>query len=97
MSRANFSYKIKKFNNINFIVIVDLDRGECSVTNDIRAVIESIASIEDIVLSDYHVVYRDSQGIWDGYNTDDNTFIAIQMWDEKRALEIYCQKLLKGA
>ena len=47
------------------IVIIDLDRGGRSVTNDIEAV---LATLDDQLggLGDRPVIYRDSEGLWDG-------------------------------
>jgi hypothetical protein len=46
----------------NVIAIVDHDAGR-SVTNDAENVIADLAAVFD--LSKYHVIYRDTRGIWD--------------------------------
>ena len=51
------------------VVIYDLDKGGKSVTNGIDMVLEAIAR-EIGGLSDKKVIYRDSQGVFDGVNTD---------------------------
>ena len=47
------------------LCIIDLDKGGVSVTNDMENVLADIQSAEGL-LDDLKVVYRDSDGIWDG-------------------------------
>jgi hypothetical protein len=56
--RAVFSYQT--FGRV--IAVVDHDQGR-SVTNDADAVIAQLAQKFD--LSQYHVIYKDTRGIWD--------------------------------
>ena len=56
--RAIYSYTVHG----NVIAIVDYDQGR-SVTNDAENVIADLGACFD--LSRYHVIYRDTRGIWD--------------------------------
>jgi len=51
----------------NVIAIIDYDQGK-SITNDAENVIADLAASFD--LSKYHVIYRDTRGIWDGLLVD---------------------------
>lgn len=59
--RADYTYTVEE----NIIAIVDLDMGSRSVTNDIENVLDEI-SAQLGGLAGYAIIYRDSQGIWDG-------------------------------
>ena len=59
--RADYTYTVEG----GVIVIVDLDLGGKSVTNDIDNVLDEIQA-ELGYLSGYSVIYRDSSGRWDG-------------------------------
>jgi hypothetical protein len=52
----------------NVIAIVDHDQGR-SVTNDADNVIDDLVR-QGFDLSRYHVIYRDTRGIWDRMLTD---------------------------
>ena len=60
MMRADFSYTISD----GTVYIIDEDKGNKSVTNDMENVLSDIESIEGS-LQNYKIVYRDSQGIWE--------------------------------
>lgn len=59
--RADYTYTIEG----SVIAIVDLDQGSKSVTNDMEDVLNDIR-VEIGDLSGYSVIYRDSEGQWDG-------------------------------
>ncbi len=75
MAKADYDYTIHTENKT--LAIVDLDKGGMSVTNDIECVVHEIAGIEQINPADYLIVYRDSQGCWDGWNHSDRSFVAL--------------------
>lgn len=60
-SKPNCDYEFKVMGCL--LVIVDLDRGNMSVTNDIEAVIWELSRDRD--LSDYAIIYRDSDYHYD--------------------------------
>ena len=81
--------------HINTPVISIRDVGDHSqvptVTNDAEWVVEQIqkalrANGDDI--KNYHVIYRDTQGYWDGFDIQNgkfNTFIGLQCTSERAA------------
>lgn len=77
-SRANFQYKIGQWNGHSLLLIVDQDAGGMSVTNDIENVLAAIADHEGIDPKDYTIVYRDSQGDWDGWDAKTEQFFFFR-------------------
>lgn len=71
MSRADYDYSI----NGNILVITDLNFGRMSVTNDIEYVIAEINTTlktnGEPSISNYKVVYQDSEGVFDGIIIND--------------------------
>lgn len=64
MSRADYDWRLVEFNGQNLVAIIDLDRGNRSVTNDAEAVLGEIKKrVPDF--DSRKIVYRDSQGEWD--------------------------------
>ena len=61
MTRADCFYRIAD----GIIYIIDEDKGNMSVTNDMENVLRDIESAEGCQLRDYIIVYRDSDGRWD--------------------------------
>ena len=55
------------------IEIVDVF-GTKSVTNDAERVIEEIVRT-GIAVDDYVIIYRDTEGFWDGMKTEDSRFM----------------------
>lgn len=70
MRHADFHWSIED----GVVVIIDLDQGNCSVTNCAEDVIAEIArELPDLYT--YPVIYLDSMDNWDGIRvTDDNRF-----------------------
>lgn len=69
-AKSDFTYHINKTGKKPVVVIEDLDRGGMSVTNNIQAVVEETVRVLGLPPErmdlDYCVVYRDSQGQYDG-------------------------------
>lgn len=62
-AKADYEYEVT---SDGIVLIVDLDRGNPSVTNDIAAVLADIAAQEGLPsLAGYPVIYRDSMLLWD--------------------------------
>lgn len=74
---ADYEYNIVG----NVVVIIDLNLGGRSVTNDIENVLESIG--KDVELADKKIIYRDSCGVFDGVTLDAKRFYPIN----KRSLD----------
>lgn len=81
MTKADYSYKI----NDDVISIIDLNKGNMSVTNDIENVIADIYSKEKLNPVFHKIIYRDSYGTWDGFNLSTNSFYFIGAKTEKEA------------
>lgn len=82
--KADYDYKIID----GIICIEDLNRGNRSVTNDIENVIEQIKYFENIKNIKI-VIYRDSEGNWDGYVVENDAFIPLVT----KSREIAIQKI----
>jgi hypothetical protein len=78
----------------NVVWIEDIGVNTRSVTNDMEAVLNDIMRKTDINIADYKVVYKDSQGNWDGVtphlNNDgkviDVGFYPLRTRDKKTAI-----------
>ena len=73
--QADFTYSISP----DVIAITDLDLGKKSVTNDIENVLRKIEYWHQGPIKGYRIMYRDSEGIWDGVHWDGNqaTFLYL--------------------
>lgn len=60
--RADFKLEVDE--EKNEIRIIDEDRGNMSVTNDLERVLCEVAFHIDGSLDDYDILYRDSTGTW---------------------------------
>lgn len=85
-TRSDYAYDIDKANKVVFIE--DLNRGRMSVTNDIENVIVEIANDENFEVDSMKWVYKDSDGIWDGYDPSENSFIALGVESRQEALSL---------
>lgn len=69
--RVDFTYRIDG----NVLFIEDLNLGRMSVTNGVEDVLESISNTLERNLHDFRIMYRDSEDIIDGIETnEDGTF-----------------------
>lgn len=85
MTKSDYDYTIHTEEKT--LSIVDLDRGNMSVTNDIENVVTEIAEFEQIDPAEYKIVYRDSQGCWDGWNHKKKSFIHLFSGSDTQALK----------
>lgn len=93
-TRADFDYSI--FNHPpagGVIAIEDRDQGGMSVTNDIENVVAHIGEVEEIDPRNFLIIYRDSQGVWDGWNPQKNDFVYLGQQDTKAAIDKYYKLL----
>ena len=80
MARADYDYRVGKYKQkVDVITIKDLDLGNVSVTNDIENVIAEICRLEKIDKEQFMIVYRDSSGQWDGFDTTTDEFVILGM------------------
>jgi hypothetical protein len=81
MARSKYNYSIETHNiqgvNKQFLFIEDNDTGACSVTNDIENVIQEITQQEHIHPSQLVIAYKDTDGVWDGFDWDTQQFVYI--------------------
>lgn len=68
--KSDFTYRINTSQGKPVLVITDLDRGGMSVTNNIEAIVQSIAAEIGERVYTMPIVYRDSMGRYDGVNGD---------------------------
>lgn len=90
--RSNFNYTFDKVEGVPFLCIVDENRGAMSVTNDIENVVESIIAEEKQLPKECLIIYCDSDGIWDGWNNDTQSFVALQAQSKAEAQAKYILK-----
>lgn len=88
--RSDYTYRIEEADGLRVLIIIDLDRGDMSVTNNIETVMELIA--EDLGKEIYTqpIIYRDSMGIFDGIdgNYMRDPFYGIGITNEDTAIRI---------
>jgi hypothetical protein len=89
MVRADYNARLIEEHKI--WAIVDLDQGRMSVTNDIENVVDEICTVQNIEAKDYKWIYQDSDGIWDGWNPEKETFISLGVDDEADAIQLILQ------
>lgn len=65
-NRSDYTYHVRRGGKRPVIVIEDLNLGRMSVTNNIEAVVEAVCEDLDLAPADAEIVYRDSEGIYDG-------------------------------
>lgn len=59
-------------------MIEDLNLGRMSVTNNIENVVEEICIKEMISPAEVNIIYKDSDGHWDGFIFSTNEFVPLQ-------------------
>lgn len=72
---ADFEWRVHP--DLKMVLIIDLDRGNRSVTNDVENVIATITNMTG-PLNDSYVVYRDSQHQWDEIIVKDDKFVGFK-------------------
>lgn len=85
--KSDFTYHIRESRGTNVLVIIDLDQGGASVTNNIEAVVKSIAADLGEDIYKRPIIYKDSMGICDGIDGTNlaSPFYHIGETDEARA------------
>jgi hypothetical protein len=73
---SDYDYYIDRENASPVLVIIDLDRGGKSVTNNIKAILNSIAAVENFDLT-MPIIYKDSDGNYDGVRIDESGTISF--------------------
>jgi hypothetical protein len=81
--QADLSYSMA----LDLIKICDLNLGNKSVTNDIENVLRKIEAWHQASIAGFRIMYRDSDGHWDGvwWDGQDATFFAFRETSEAAA------------
>lgn len=91
MAKSSYAYSVIEVRGRNCIVIVDQNVG-MSVTNDIENVIKEIEKAENIEAADHLIVYKDSEGQWDGYDPEEDDFVHCGARTYQEAINTYINK-----
>ncbi|MDD3230533.1 MAG: hypothetical protein PHE09_15140 [Oscillospiraceae bacterium] len=85
--KSDFTYHTTKARGIDILVIIDLDQGGMSVTNNVEAVVRSITAELGESIYERPIIYRDSAGTYDGIDGTymEDPFYSIGGTDEDRA------------
>lgn len=85
--RSDFTYHTREANGTSVLVIIDLDQGGMSVTNNVEAVVNSIAAELGVNIYKMPIIYRDSMGTYDGIDGTylEDPFYSIGTTDEGNA------------
>lgn len=85
--RSDFTYHTMESNGTSVLVIIDLDQGGMSVTNNVEAVVKSIAAELGENTYKMPIIYRDSTGTYDGIDGTylEDPFYSIGSTDEGNA------------
>lgn len=94
MIKPNYNHRIKDFAGRNCIIIEDENLGGMSVTNAIEDVVKEIEKQERIEAINYMIVYKDSEGSWDGWDHRKKQFIHLDAETWPHAVEAYIQRQL---
>lgn len=89
--KSQYTFWFDKHAFKNILIIEDLNQGGMSVTNNIENVLDEIIQDSGVFIHSYMIVYRDSDGIWDGYDYQQSTFVYLGENDWKSAVEKYCE------
>lgn len=85
--RAQYNYAILERYNRKYVLIEDKNMGEMSVTNDIENVVDEICQTNKINPETVAFLYKDSEGVWDGYDRKRNRFIYLGAINSQSAIE----------
>ena len=72
--QADFTYSMSS----NVIAITDLNLGNKSVTNDIENVLRKIEYWHQGSIAAFKIMYRDSEGVWDGVHWDGQELLFLR-------------------
>lgn len=86
--KSDYTYTIED----DILAIVDLNLGRMSVTNNIENVIAEIAEERRFLPEEVLVIYRDSEELWDGWDTKTESFILLQTCSKDEAKRLIRQE-----
>ena len=93
-TNAIYDHQVLESSGRNFIIIRDQCKKEIatSVTNAIDQIVEEICLEEMIDPDEHFVIYRDSEGTWDGYNPTSRKFMLLNAVTMEAAINVYISK-----
>jgi hypothetical protein len=94
MAKSDYRYGIEQAGGRSVLVIEDLNLGRVSVTNNMEKVLMEIGFKERIDPTEYMVIYKDSGGVWDGYDPVMDEFIPLAESTWSAAVKTYIEKQL---
>jgi hypothetical protein len=92
-SKPDYKYEIQTHGGFIFLVIIDQNLGGRSVTNAIENIVEEICYQEKLKEKEVKVVYQDSDGIWDGYDTVGFFFFPCRVDTSTEAIELILKNI----
>lgn len=92
MAKASYSYVIDRISGRKVILINDRN-GRMTVTNDIENIVDEIVIKENLDIKEYLVVYKDSTGVWDGYDPFTDSFVVVRGNSAIEAVNLYIDQL----
>jgi len=78
MMKAKYKYNLRKVKKHPFIMIEGSNSGGRTVTNDIVNVIKDIAKKKNLNPCKFTIIYKDTEGIWDGFDFATKSFFPIR-------------------
>ncbi len=95
--KSDYIHKIENFSGRDVLVIEDLDLGGKSVTNNMEEVLDEIEVMEKINTKAFMIVYRDSDGVFDGFDACSSRFIPLRQDHWKEAVKRYIERQVSSA
>ncbi len=77
MQQSDYKYRLTEHTGRTFLLIEDLNLGNRSLTNDIERVVKLIHRKENLAPSQVIVIYKDSEGVWDGYESGKYDVVSL--------------------
>lgn len=82
MQQADYKYRLTEHTGTVILLIEDLDLGNKSLTNDIERVCDHIHKEENLGANQVLVIYKDSDGNWDGWDQINRSFVSLGGTDQ---------------
>jgi|GEM_PF-5706717 hypothetical protein len=87
---SKYNYLFEVIHSVNTLVITDeaFDGAYISVTNNIEKIVAELKekAPEEFKKNGFLIIYRDSQGIYDGWDDDKQKFISINQVTKENAV-----------
>jgi prophage maintenance system killer protein len=76
--RSDYIATFRYVDGRQFLMIEDLNKGRMSVTNNIENIVDYVCMNKLQNPCEVYIVYKDSEGMWDGYEFASLHFIPLQ-------------------